>query len=182
LAEREPHEVTPAPDSPIRSRAAKARRCLSNLGCANAFDHVVTHRPDRIVFRAGEQIATQSRKQAVGRQPANARRQLVARLILDFDNATRLDPLGDGCEDLAVDALTRARPRSSAPEGRCQRLRPSPSVLTLVSVNCASSARSNALGGALGHGEALDHIIKCYARMARRHHGGECQQLLRLPE
>jgi hypothetical protein len=30
----------------------------------------------------------------------------------------------------------------SAPEGRCQRLCPSPSVLTLVSVNCASSARS----------------------------------------
>jgi hypothetical protein len=40
----------------------------------------------------------------------------------------------------------------------------------------------HALGGALGHGEALDHIIKCYARMARRHHGGERQQLLRLPE
>ena len=40
----------------------------------------------------------------------------------------------------------------------------------------------HALGGALGNGEPLYDVIQRDACMARRHQGGQCQQLLGLPE
>ncbi len=70
----------------------------------------------------------------------------------------------------------------SAPESRCQRLRPSPSVLTFGIGELRLQRAQHALGGALGHGEALYHVIECDAPMPRRHQGGECQQLLGLPK
>ena len=81
------------------------KRLVRHVSVSNLLDNVKPDRPYRIVLLPRDEIAAQSSQKTIGCDASFTRSLLVARLIIDLENAAGFDRLGDGCGYLTLELV-----------------------------------------------------------------------------